>query len=356
MEVCCTIACSCAHTQQTNSFPVETQAMNIEDGTLQRLQYDLAAVTHAAVSAAKPHVGTGDVRALDYDSEIAAKYALRGIMARVRLISTEGGKHGPGYSQLHYNDQFGRSGPHVDVALDTIENTSAAATGRPNAISICAASIRGHGLLLHTPDCLMQKWITSARGARAVEAAPDTGGFVEALSYELKMCPSELNIAVLDRPRNASDIAAIKKAGAHVQLIDSGDLSVAIECMLGSAPIDAVVGSGGMPEGVLTAAVARCLGANMRGVFAFRNDDERAQASMMHPCRDMSTLMSLDELAIGDITVAITALTNTSYLAGAAMTSDGLVTDTVVFTRTDRMRIQRCGPPRFKSDTADCIA
>src|SRR5687768_12633329 len=198
------------------------------------LEQDLIRVTERAAIAAAQTMGRGDRQHSDHVAGEAV-----------------GGAHG----------QAGAL--EVDIAVDPLEGTNLCATGAPDATAVLAAAERGG--LLHAPDTYMEKIIVgpTARGAVHLDApvAENLRNIAQAFAREV----SDLTVVVLDRPRHQQLIADIRGAGARIRLITDGDLSAGIAAAVRGTGVHAVMGVGGAPEGVLTAAAMRCLGGEIQG-------------------------------------------------------------------------------------------
>src|SRR5579871_4197970 len=151
----------------------------------------------------------------------------------------------------------------VDIAVDPLEGTNLCATGAPGAITVLAAS--EHGGLLHAPDCYMEKIVVGPSCKGAVELDAPVEDNLKSIAQRLDRDVEDLVIIVLDRPRHEKLIADIRKAGARIRLIGDGDLSAGISAAVVGTGVHAVMGTGGAPEGVLTAAALRCLNGQILG-------------------------------------------------------------------------------------------
>src|SRR6202041_1749234 len=147
--------------------------------------------------------------------------------------------------------------PAVDIAVDPLEGTNLCATGAPNSITVLAASERGG--LLHAPDLYMEKIIVGPSCKGAVDLDAPVADNLKAIAKRLNRKVEDLVIIVLDRPRHEDLISQIRAAGARIRLISDGDLSAGISAAVVGTGVHAVMGTGGAPEGVLTAAALRCL-------------------------------------------------------------------------------------------------
>ncbi len=147
--------------------------------------------------------------------------------------------------------------PAIDIAVDPLEGTNLCATGAPNAIVVLAASNRGG--LLHAPDLYMQKLVVGPSAKNAVHLDASVRENLRAIARALERDVEDLVVMVLDRPRHEQLIEEIRATGARIRLISDGDLSAGIAAAVVGSGVHAVMGIGGAPEGVLTAAAMRCL-------------------------------------------------------------------------------------------------
>src|SRR5205823_5913993 len=158
----------------------------------------------------------------------------------------------------HAMDGRGGAGfPQVDIAVDPLEGTNLCATGAPNAIAVLAASNRGG--LLHAPDLYMEKLVVGPSSKNSVSLDAPVSDNLTAVARCLGRSVDDLVVIVLDRPRHEKLIADIRATGARIRLIGDGDLSAGIAAAVVGSGVHAVMGTGGAPEGVLTAAAMRCL-------------------------------------------------------------------------------------------------
>jgi fructose-1,6-bisphosphatase class II len=227
--------------------------------------------------------------------------------------------------------------PKVDIAVDPLEGTNLCATGAPNAIAVLATSDAGG--LLHAPDLYMDKLVVgpTAKGAVSLDApVPDN---LQAIARCLERDVEDLVIVVLDRPRHASLVDEIRRAGARIRLISDGDLSAGITAAVMGSGVHAVMGTGGAPEGVLTAAAMRCLNGEIfaRLVVKTPADEERCRAMGI---RDTQQIYTSRDLASGSsITFAATGVTDGTLMKGVRFFGDGIRTASVVM-QSDPPRVR----------------
>lgn len=162
--------------------------------------------------------------------------------------------------------------PEVDIAVDPLEGTNLCATGSPGAITVLASSEKGG--LLHAPDCYMEKIVVGPSSRGAVDLDAPVKDNLRAIARRLDRDVENLVIIVLDRPRHETLIAEIRAAGARIRLISDGDLSAAITAALRGTGVHAVMGTGGAPEGVITAAALRCLNGEILARLLIKDEQQ----------------------------------------------------------------------------------
>jgi fructose-1,6-bisphosphatase class II len=227
-------------------------------------------------------------------------------------------------------DGAGPDLPRIDIAVDPLEGTNLCATGGNNAISVVAASERGG--LLNAPDIYMEKLVVgpSSRGKVDINAPVEDN--LKAIAKCLDREVHDLVVIVLDRPRHERLIADIRKAGARIRLISDGDLSAGISAAVVGTGVHAVMGIGGAPEGVLTAAAMRCLNGEIQGrlVLTRPADKERLQKLGM---ADTSKVYRTEDLVPGkSVIFAAAGVTDGALLKGVRFFGDGIRTHTLVMT------------------------
>ena len=227
--------------------------------------------------------------------------------------------------------------PEVDIAVDPLEGTNLVAMGQANAITVLAASERGG--LLHAPDTYLEKLCVGPVAAGQVDLNLAPAENVQRIADSLRRKVTDITIVILDRPRHEALIDEIRATGARIKLISDGDLSAAISCAVSGTGVHGVMGIGGAPEGVITAAALRCLGGEIQARFRFRNDEERERASRMgHPEPDR--VYRTDDLAPGEnLVFSATGVTEGDLLQGVRFFGGGARTHSLVMSyRTKQVR------------------
>ena len=226
----------------------------------------------------------------------------------------------------------GRRLPEIDIAVDPLEGTNLCATGSPNAIAVLAAASKGG--LLHAPDLYMEKLVVGPSSKDVVDLDAPVADNLKAIARRLNRKVADLVVVVLDRERHKKLIADIRAAGARIQLISDGDLSAGISAAVVGSGIHAVMGTGGAPEGVLTAAAMRCLNGEIlaRLVIAKPEDEERCRAMGI---RDPKRIYRARDLASAEsIIFAASGVTDGTLMRGVRFFGDGIRTSSLVMQTT----------------------
>ena len=254
----------------------------------------LRVVETAAIAAART-MGFGDGHKADEITVEAMRKTMDSVQMDGTIVIGEGERDEA--PMLYIGEKVGLAThapkalfPQVDIAVDPLEGTNLCATGAPNAIVVLAASERGG--LLHAPDLYMEKIVVGPSCKGAVDLDAPVADNLKAIAKRLDRDVEDLVVIVLDRPRHEKLIADIRAAGARIRLIGDGDLSAGISAAVIGTGVHAVMGIGGAPEGVLTAAAMRCLNGKLwRGWWSQagtrgapgENGHERSQAHLPTP-------------------------------------------------------------------------
>ena len=218
--------------------------------------------------------------------------------------------------------------PQVDIAVDPLEGTNLCATGAPNAIAVLAASNRDG--LLHAPDLYMEKLVVGPSSKDHVSLDAPVKDNLKAIARCLDRSVQDLVVVVLDRPRHEQLIEEIRSSGARIRLIGDGDLSAGIAAAVFGSGVHAVMGTGGAPEGVLTAAAMRCLNGEIFARLVIRKpeDEERSRAMGI---TDLKKVYKSVDLAPGSrVIFAATGVTDGTLMRGVRFFGDGIRTSSVI--------------------------
>lgn len=285
-----------------------------------------ARATRVAAIATLDLLGSGDKHEVDRVAVVAMRSALADIAVDGLVLVGEGEKDEA--PMLHIGERFGTgTGPAVDIAVDPVDGTRLAAENRPGSVAVLAAAARGT-LFDIGPAHYMEKLVTDASGTSLDLAVPLAENLAR-LAAARGTAVESLVVAVQDRPRNAGFAAAAAAAGAQVDLFGDGDVE---RCLLAAQPgtgIDLVVGIGGAPEGILTAAAVRAIGGHMMGRIAPQR--RREADSVRRAGLDRGRILTLADLCAGDAWLFLTAVTDCrlergSILAGVRIDGGDVVT------------------------------
>ena len=308
------------------------------------LSLDFLRVVEQAAIACAHTMGQGDAHKSDAAAVEAMREALDTVMIDGTIVIGEGERDEAPMLYIGEKVGLGAKGklpwgmlPAVDIAVDPLEGTNLCATGAANAIAVLAASSRGG--LLHAPDLYMEKLVVgpSSKEAVSLDATPaeNLAGIAQSLGRDVE----DLVVVVLDRPRHEQLIAAIRATGARIRLIGDGDLSAGIAAAVVGTGVHAVMGTGGAPEGVLTAAAMRCLNGEIFARLVIRKPEDEERLRKMG-VTDPKRVYTSKELASGDgIIFAATGVTDGSLMRGVRFFGDGTRTSSIVM-QSDPPRIR----------------
>jgi fructose-1,6-bisphosphatase class II len=224
--------------------------------------------------------------------------------------------------------------PEVDIAVDPLEGTNLCATGAPGSICVLAAS--EHGGLLHSPDCYMEKIVVGPACKGAVDLDAPTAVNLRMIAKALDRDVEDLVVIVLDRPRHEKLINEIRRAGARIKLIGDGDLAPGIAAAVRGSGVHAVMGTGGAPEGVITAAAMRCLNGYMVGRLTGYTDEQRERMTQ-YGISDVHKVYTAEELAPGEnIIFAATGVTDGPLMQGVRFFGEGIRTSSLIMKMASR--------------------
>jgi fructose-1,6-bisphosphatase II len=291
------------------------------------LALELVRVTEAAAMAAARWVGRGDKESADQAAVDAMRLLLDTVAMDGVVVIGEGEKDEA--PMLFNGEQVGNgSGPQVDVAVDPLEGTRLTALGQPNAIAVIALAERGT-MFFPGAAVYMDKIACGAEAADAIDINASPTENVRRVAEAKGKTPRDVSVVVLERDRHDALIAELREAGARVNLIRDGDVAPAIAAAHGSTAVDLLMGIGGTPEGVISAAAIKSLGGAMQGKLWPRNDDERRR--LEDAGYDVDRVLTTNDLVSGeDVFVAATGVTTGALLNGVRYTKDGAVTDSMV--------------------------
>ncbi len=297
-----------------------------EDISDRNLALELVRVTEAAALAASRWIGRGKKNEADGAAVAAMRKAFDQVAINGTVVIGEGEMDEA--PMLYIGEKVGMGGPAMDIAVDPLEGTSITAKGGPNAIATIALAEQGN--FLHAPDIYMEKIAVGGglpEGVVSLDAPVQEN--LKNLALAKKIDISEIMVCMLDRERHAELIAKCRAAGARITLIGDGDVAGVNAVAQPETGIDIYMGSGGAPEGVLSAAALRCIGGQMQGRLLFENEDQLARARTMG-ITDPRKVYTVTEMAKGDVMFAATGVTGGPMLRGVMRSPHGAVTHSIV--------------------------
>ena len=296
------------------------------------LALEMIRVTEAAAVASARLMGRGDHNAADLAATEAMRQTLEDVEVNGTIVIGEGERDEA--PMLWIGEPVGRrreGDPAVDIAVDPLEGTNLVASGQSNAITVLAASEAGG--LLHAPDTYLDKICVGPVVAGHVDIRQSPTDNINAIARVLSRTVSDITVVILERERHVGLIEEVRNTGARIKLIGDGDLSAAISCAVQGTGVHAVLGIGGAPEGVLTAAALRCLGGEIQARFRFRNDEERERAEKMGIDLDEERVYLTEDLAPGrNLVFSATGVTDGELLSGVRFFGGGARTRSLVMT------------------------
>jgi len=285
-------------------------------------------VERAAIDSART-MGQGDRKGSDHVAVEAMRHEMETVDIDGSIVIGEGERDEA--PMLYIGEKVGTGrGPAVDIAVDPLEGTNLCATGAAGAIAVLAAAERGG--LLHAPDIYMDKLVVPGPARGQCDLQAPVADNLKALARALNRDVDDLVIIVLDRPRHEKLIADIRKAGARIRLIGDGDLSAGISAAVSGTGVHAVMGIGGAPEGVLTAAAMRCLNGEIQGRLVMMRPSDADRMRRMG-IADLERVYRTEDLAPGKhIIFAAAGVTEGPLLKAVRFFRDGIRTECLVMT------------------------
>jgi len=305
---------------------------------MEELSLEFVRVVEDAAIAAARTMGRGDRRGADQAAVEAMRQVLDTVPVAGTVVIGEGERDEAPMlyigEKVGLKQEYSETVPEIDIAVDPLEGTNLCALGAAGAITVLAAS--EHGGLLHAPDVYMEKIVVEPGAKGAVDLDAPVKDNLRAIARRLDREVEDLVVIVLDRPRHEKLISDIRTAGARIRLIGDGDLSAGITAAVVGTGVHAVMGTGGAPEGVLTAAALRCLNGEILGRLVVK-DGPQAERLQSMGIRDHRKVYTTEELAPGkEIIFAATGVTEGSLLKGVRFFGDGVRVHSLVMTLATR--------------------
>ena len=291
------------------------------------LALELVRVTESAATFASRWIGRGDKNAADQAAVDAMRLMINTVSMHGIVVIGEGEKDEA--PMLYNGEEVGDgTGPEVDVAVDPLEGTRLTALGMPNAISVIAVAERGT-MFFPGAALYMDKIAVGAEAAEAIDIDVTPTENLERVAEAKDVDVNDLTVVVLERERHDDLIAELRDAGARVNLIRDGDVAPAIAAAQAGTGVDLLMGIGGTPEGVISAAAIKCLGGAMQGKLWPRNAEEHER--LVEAGYHVDAVLTADDLVRGDdVFVAATGVTSGALLRGVRVAGGRVETDSIV--------------------------
>jgi fructose-1,6-bisphosphatase II len=295
---------------------------------------DFVRVTEAAALASARWVGRGDRNSADQAACEGMRSTLNEMPIDGTIVIGEGERDEA--PMLYIGEKVGTgTGPVIQIAVDPLEGTNLCADGLANAIAVLAAAEEGNGFLMHAPDCYMEKLVVGKECKGVIDITVPPRVNVRQMAKALGKEVEELIIGVLDRPRHEKLIDELREVGCRVHLVTDGDITIALAALDPEAGLDGLMGVGGAPEGVITAAATQCWGGEMQARLLFPREGQRERALKMVG-GDVDRVLMTDDLANGEVTVVATGITTGDFFKGVVFRRDYAVTESMVMRMANR--------------------
>ena len=291
---------------------------------------DAVRATEAGAIAAARLMGRGDRMGADRAAVEAMRKAMDDADISGTIVIGEGERDQA--PMLYIGEKVGNpdAATAVDIAVDPLEGTNLVATGSANATAVLAAAEPGG--LMHAPDTYLEKLIVGPQAVGRVNINDPVEKTLTTIADSLGRKVWDITVVILERPRHEQLVAEVRAAGARIKLIGDGDLTAAISVAVSGTGVHAVMGIGGAPEGVLSAAALKCLGGEIQAKFKWRSDEERERARTMGvDVDDVERVYSTNDLASGESVVfCASGVTDGELLRGVRFFGGGARTHSLL--------------------------
>ena len=277
--------------------------------------------------AAARWVGRGDKNGADGAAVNAMRQLIGSVSMDGVVVIGEGEKDDA--PMLFNGERVGDgTGSQVDVAVDPIDGTTLCAKGMTNAISVLAVAERG---CMYDPSAVfyMRKLVVGPEAADVVDITAPVAENLARIAVATKRSVNDLTVCILDRPRHDELVREVRESGARIKFITDGDVAGAIMAAREDTGVDALMGIGGTPEGIITACAVKCLGGTIQGMLWPRDEHERERA--IAAGHDLDRVLTTDDLVTGDnVFFCATGITDGEIMEGVRYTPDGPTTHSIV--------------------------
>lgn len=312
--------------------------INQEMTAIQALSNEFLPVVQYAASVVYPWIGRGDHHTADEAATKAIREQINHLNMQGKIVIGEGEMDEA--PMLYIGEIVGTGkGPAIDIAVDPVEGTSLVAKGMANSLVVIAAAERG--ALLHAPDMYMEKIAVGPKAKGCIDLSLSLTENMEKVARALGKDITELTVMIQDRPRHDHLIKQVFELGAKVRMFSDVDITGAIATAIDESDVDMLVGTGGAPEGVITAVALKCLGGDFQGRLVPQNEEERARCLRMG-MKDPTAKLTIDDLVKTDDCFFIgTGITTGHLLKGIEKVDDErIITHSLIVTKNDAQFIE----------------
>jgi len=286
------------------------------------LALGLVRVTETAAINASKFMGRGDKNAADEAAVEGMRRMFDSLPIKGTVVIGEGEMDEA--PMLYIGEVLGSGDYEVDIAVDPLDGTSFVAKGMPNALAVVAIAEKGS--LLHAPDMYMEKLVVGPKAKGVVSLDVPLSENIKNVAKALNKDVSNVTVVIQDRPRHQHLMEEVRRVNARLKLFSDGDIQEALATCFEESGVDIMIGIGGAPEGVITAAAVKCVGGDFQGRLCPMNEEERQRCLRMG-IKDLSRVMQLDDIV----------KSNDVYFAATGV-SDGNLLKGVVFLGKDRAK------------------
>ena len=305
------------------------------------LALEVVRITEAAALASARLMGRGDRKLADHVAVEAMRRAFDHMDIRGTVVIGEGERDEAPMlfigEKVGHGWKEGDDSPKVDIAVDPLEGTNLCATGAPDAISVIA--IADDGQFLNAPDTYMQKIAVGPEARGVIDLRESATWNLQRIAKAKGKKVEDCTAVILDRDRHTDLINEVRQAGARIRLIGDGDVSGAVMTANPDSGIDVLFGTGGAPEGVISAAALKCIGGDLQGRLRWRSEEEKARGLRMG-IRDADAIYGIEDLAKGNVMFAATGVTKGYLLDGVRFYGEMAKTSSIVMrSKTGTVRV-----------------
>lgn len=296
------------------------------EAPVRNLAMDLVRVTEAAALASARWLGKGAKEEGDKAAVDVMRLGFNALDIKGVVIIGEGEKDEA--PMLYNGEKVGQgTGLAVDIAVDPVEGTNLLALGRPNAISVIGAALSGT-MYNPGPSFYMKKLVVPAAAADVIDLDAPTADTLAKVAKALNKDVNDLVVFVLEKPRHKQLINEIRAAGARIQLHTDGDVSGALMAVDPRSEVDIMMGTGGTPEGVISACAIRGLGGQMLARLDPQSEAEKV--GILNAGISLTETLSVESLVRTDeVFFAATGISGGTFMRGVTYGGAGASTYSV---------------------------